>query len=113
MRMYAYNVNTYEEQNEITFRTNDVREALDAFLTSVGGGVACDFLNGYTGEVMGIANNPDHEDFATDELWLMVQGFYSEQEQEQEPDLAERVRKAVEEMLDTLPTAQLKKNPLF
>ena len=111
MKMYAYNVNTYGEQNEITFRTNDVREALDAFITTVDGGVACDFLNGYTGEVMGIANNPDHEDYATDELWLMVQGFYSEQEQE--PDPMEQVRRAVEEMLESLPTAQLKKNPLF
>lgn len=78
MKNYAYNVNAYGESNESTYRTNDVRDALDAFLKSEASGIHCDLLNGYTGEVLAIANSPSGEYYATDEITLMIKGMIFE-----------------------------------
>ena len=78
MKNYNYNVNIYGENDEVTFRTNDVRDALDSFLKGDTQGVHCDLLNGYTGEVLAIVNCPDCEDFATDEVKLMIKGMIYE-----------------------------------
>lgn len=75
MKNYLYNVNTYGKDDEATFRTNDVRDALDSFLKAKAQGIHCDLLNGYTGEVMAIANHSDSEDYATDEATLMLKGM--------------------------------------
>lgn len=77
MKNYNYNVNIYAE-DEITFRTNDVRGALDTFLTHGAQGLHCDLLDGYTGEVLAIVNCPDCEDYATDEIMLMTEGVFFE-----------------------------------
>jgi hypothetical protein len=77
MKNYNYIVNIYAE-DEITFRTNDVRGALDTFLTHGGQGLHCDLLDGYTGEVLAIVNCPDCEDYATDEIMLMTEGMFFE-----------------------------------
>lgn len=78
MKNYAYNVNIYTEDSEATFRTNDVRDALDTFLKTGAQGTHCDLLNGYTGEVLAIVNCPDCEDYATDEIMLMTEGMFFE-----------------------------------
>ena len=75
MKNYAYNVNAYGENDGATFRTNDVRAALDTFLEAKSLGIHCDLLNGCTGEVMAIANCPDCKDYATDEATLMLKGM--------------------------------------
>lgn len=75
MKNYAYNVNAYGENDGATFRTNDVRAALDTFLEAKSLGIHCDLLNGCTGEVMAIANCPDCKDYATDEATLMIKGM--------------------------------------
>lgn len=75
---YAYNVNTYGENDEATFRTNDVRDALDTFLKAGAQGIHCDLVNGYTGEVLAIVNCPGCEDYATDETMLMIKGMIFE-----------------------------------
>ena len=80
MRNFNYNVNTYGENDEATFRTNDVRDAIDSFFKAVDCGIKCDLLNGFTGEVLAIANNPDHEDYTTAEMGLMMLGWLMEQE---------------------------------
>ena len=78
MKNYLYNVNVYGENDEATFRTNDVRDALDSFLKAGAQGIHCDLLNGCTGEVLAIANCPDCEDYATDETMLMIMGMLFE-----------------------------------
>jgi hypothetical protein len=78
MKNYAYNVNTYGENVEATFRTNDVRDALDTFLKGGAQGIHCDLVNGYTGEVLAIINCPGCEDYATDETMLMIKGMIFE-----------------------------------
>lgn len=78
MKNYLYNVNTYGKDDEATFRTNDVRDALDTFLKAKAQGIHCDLLNGYTGEVMAITNHSDSEDYATDEATLMIKGMVFE-----------------------------------
>lgn len=78
MKNYLYNVNVYGENDEATFRTNDVRDALDSFLKAGAQGIHCDLVNGCTGEVLAIVNCPDCEDYATDETMLMIQGMIFE-----------------------------------
>ena len=78
MKNYNYNVNIYGENDEVTFRTHNVRDALDSFLKGDTQGVHCDLLNGYTGEVLAIVNCPGCEDFATDEVKLMIKGMIYE-----------------------------------
>lgn len=78
MKNYAYHVNTYGENDEATFRTNDVRDALDTFLKGGAQGIHCDLVNGYTGEVLAIINCPNCEDYATDETMLMIKGMIFE-----------------------------------
>jgi hypothetical protein len=77
MKNYSYNVNIYTE-DEMTFRTNDVRGALDTFLNAKVQGVHCDLLDGHTGEVLAIANCPDCEDCATPSTMLMIKGMLFE-----------------------------------
>ena len=88
MKNCNYIVNIYAE-DEITFRTNDVRGALDTFLTHGAQGLHCDLLDGYTGEVLAIVNCPDCEDYATDEIMLMTEGVFFELLEGKEPDPSE------------------------
>lgn len=72
---FAYNVNAYFDKAETTLRTNDVAVALKEFMSYIEDGVTCDVVNGFTGEVLAIANNPDHENYSTDEWALMMGGM--------------------------------------
>lgn len=84
MKNYNYNVNIYTKDSEATFRTNDVRDALDTFLKTGAQGTHCDLLNGYTGEVLAIVNCPDCEDCVTDEIMLMTKGMFFEALEDEE-----------------------------
>ncbi len=75
MMNYTYNVNAHFEKAETTLRTNDVRVAIQEFFDYVSDGVWCDIVNGFTGEVLAIAGSPEGEDFATDEMALMMLGY--------------------------------------
>lgn len=79
MKNFCYNVNTYGENEELTYRTNDIHHALDDFFESVNEGVHADIVNGYTGEVLAIVNNPEGENYATDEMALMMAGYLAGQ----------------------------------
>lgn len=77
---YSYNVNAYFEKAETTLRTNDVNVAIREFMDYIEDDVTCDIVNGFTGEVLAIANNPNHENYCTDEVALMILGvLYEEQ----------------------------------
>ena len=72
---YIYSVRSFYNEARATLGTNDVRIAISEFLEYLKDGVTCDIINNLTGEVLAIANNPDNEDYATDEMALMVLGF--------------------------------------
>ena len=90
--MFQYNVNTYAENEELTYRTNNPRKAIADFLESARHGAQTDILNGFTGEVLAIANHPSGEKHCTDEMALMILGYLmeeswgsAEEEDEEEP----------------------------
>lgn len=87
MKNFCYNVNTYAENEELTFRTNNIRHALADFFESANEGVHADIVNGCTGEVLAIVNSPECEDYATDEMALMMLGYqYAEVRDEDEEE---------------------------
>ena len=78
MKNFNYNVNTYcADGDEMTFRTNSINSALDAFFASAEDGHHTDIVNGFTGEVLAIANTD--EPWVTDEMSLMMVGYLAEQ----------------------------------
>jgi hypothetical protein len=78
MKNFNYNVNTYfADGDEMTLRTNSIRSALDAFFASAEDGHHTDIVNGFTGEVLAIANTD--EPWVTDEMSLMMVGYLAEQ----------------------------------
>lgn len=74
MKNYQYNINVYADNEEATYRTNNIKSALDDFLDNVAEGVHTDIVNGFTGEVLAIANCPDADNYVTDEMALMIIG---------------------------------------
>lgn len=90
MMNYTYNVNAHFEKAETTLRTNDVCVAIQEFFDYVADGVHCDIVNGFTGEVLAIACSPEGEDFATDEMALMMLGHmcaetWGDEDEDDEP----------------------------
>lgn len=73
--MFNYEVTTYIEGNETVLRTNSIEDALTEFFDSADESLHANIINGHTGEVLAIVNHPDGEDFATDEMALMMVGF--------------------------------------
>lgn len=107
IKMFNYEVTTYAEGNEVVLRTNSIDDALSAIFQCAEDDLHANIINGHTGEVLAIVNHPDGEDFATDEMALMMVGFIAsknlgepeENEPEDEPDLVSRVMKKVVEDL--------------
>ena len=78
MKNFNYNVNTYfADGDEMTLRTNSINSALDAFFASAEDGHHTDIVNGFTGEVLAIANTD--EPWVTEEMSLMMVGYLAEQ----------------------------------
>lgn len=71
---FAYHVNAHFTKVEATVRTNDPIIAIKEFLGHVEDGTHCDIVNGFTGEVLAIANCEDQADYTTDEMALMILG---------------------------------------
>jgi hypothetical protein len=74
MKDYQYNINVYSENEECTYRTNNIKSALDNFLDNVAEGVHTDIINGFTGEVLAIANCPEGHNYVAEEMALMIIG---------------------------------------
>ena len=72
---YKYFVNAHFEKAETTLKTNDACVAIQEFIDYVEEDIHCDIVDGFTGEVLAIANAPDHEPYATTEMWLMMKGY--------------------------------------
>ena len=87
---FAYHVNAHFAEVEATVRTNNPTIAIKEFLGHVEDGTHCDIVNGFTGEVLAIANCEDQADYATDEMALMVLGYlYATENQPAEPPVVE------------------------
>ena len=71
---FAYHVNAHFDEVEATVRTNSPTIAIKEFLGHVEDGTHCDIVNGFTGEVLAIANCPDADNYVTDEMALMIIG---------------------------------------
>lgn len=74
MKNYQYNINVYADNEESTYRTNNIKSALNNFLDNVAEGVHTDIVNGFTGEVLAIANCPEADNYVTEEMALMIVG---------------------------------------
>ena len=93
--MFNYEVTTYTGGNEAVLRTNSIEDALTAIFQCAEDGLHTNIINGHTGEVLAIVNHPDGEDFATDEMALMMAGFIASEDwgepepEEDEPETVE------------------------
>lgn len=60
---------------ETALRTNNIHHALDTYLDEVQNGNPTLVMDGYTGEILAIANHENVEDHATDEFSLIIKGY--------------------------------------
>ena len=60
---------------ETEVRTNDIFLTLDTYLSEVQNGNPTLVMDGYTGEILAIANHEDMDDHATDEFGLIIRGY--------------------------------------
>ena len=74
MTNYLYNVNAKYENAEVEIRTNDLDIAIEKFFAFVEDGVPVDIINGFTGEVLVIANNGENN-WIVPEWDLMLLGW--------------------------------------
>lgn len=60
---------------EVEVRTYDICHALDTYLDEMQNGNPTLIMNGYTGEIVAIANHENTEDHATPEFSLIIKGY--------------------------------------
>lgn len=73
--MFNYEVTAYVNGDEVSLRTNNIHNAIEALFANDADGTHANIINGHTGEVLAIVNHPDGENFATDEMALMILGY--------------------------------------
>lgn len=83
---YRYNVNAHFEKAETTLKTNDICVAIQEFIDCLEDDIHCDIMDGFTGEILAIANDPGHPNYATDEMVLMILGYLWAERWEEEDD---------------------------
>ena len=79
MENFNYNVIIKNNGNEIVIKTNDVNYAIRECLRANEAECEVCVCNGFTGEVLALCGHPEGEDFATDEMALMMVGYLAEQ----------------------------------
>ena len=80
MMNFKYEVNTYMDNEEVTFRTNNPHNAITAFYDALEMGAHVNIVDGTTGEVLAIANCSDMDNYATEEMSMMMLGWLIEHE---------------------------------
>lgn len=73
---------------ETELRTNDVYHALDTYLDEVQSGNPTLVMDGYTGEILAIANHENVDDHATNEFGLIIRGYLATLAAQEEEALA-------------------------
>jgi hypothetical protein len=92
MKTFPYHVITNFPQlggTETELRTNDIYQALDVYLNRMQEGNPTCIMDGYTGEVVAIANHEDTEDHTNPEFDLIIKGYLATLAAEEEELMAE------------------------
>jgi hypothetical protein len=77
-----YVISVFYDDAEVDVKTNDVEIAILEMLKADKTGNHAHVVDGFTGEVLAIVNNPDDENYCTEEFALMTLGFLFKMEQE-------------------------------
>jgi hypothetical protein len=77
-----YVISVFYDDAEVDVKTNDVEIAILEMLKADKTGNHAHVVDGFTGEVLAIVNNPDGERYCTEEFALMTLGFLFKMEQE-------------------------------
>lgn len=87
MKTFPYHVITNFPQlggAETELHTNDIYQALDTYLDEMQNGNPTCIMDGYTGEVVAIANHENIEDHANPEFSLIIKGYLASLAAEEE-----------------------------
>ena len=91
--MMKYVVESFYDDAKVTVETNDPEVAVLEMISRDMDGVHAHALDGSTGEVLAIVNNPSGENYSTQEFALMTLGVlmvhHWESEHEEEPEEVE------------------------
>ena len=89
MKSMKYVVESFYDDAKVTVETNDSEVAILEMIQRDMAGVHAHVLDGFTGEVLAIVNNPSGENYSTQEFALMTLGVlmvhHWESEHEEEP----------------------------
>ena len=77
-----YVISVFYDDAEVDVKTNDVEIAILEMLKADKTGNHAHVVDGFTGEVLAIVNNPDGKNYSTQEFALMTLGFLFKMEQE-------------------------------
>ena len=77
-----YVISVFYDDAEVDVKTNDVEIAILEMLRADKTGNHAHVVDGFTGEVLAIVNNPDGENYSTQEFALMTLGFLFKMERE-------------------------------
>ena len=77
-----YVISVFYDDAEVNVKTNDVEIAILEMLKADKTGNHAHVVDGFTGEVLAIVNNPDGENYSTQEFALMTLGFLFKMEHE-------------------------------
>ena len=90
MMNVKYVVESFYDDAKVTVETNDPEVAILEMIQRDMAGVHAHVVDGFTGEVLAIVNNPDGENYSTQEFALMTLGVlmahHWESEHEDEPE---------------------------
>ena len=87
MMNVKYVVESFYDDAKVTVETNDPEVAVLEMIQRDMEGVHAHALDGFTGEVLAIVNNPDGENYSTQEFALMTLGvLMAHQWEEDEPE---------------------------
>ena len=109
-----YVISVFYDDAEVDVKSNDVEIAILEMLKADKTGNHAHVVDGFTGEVLAIVNNPDGENYSTQEFALMTLGFLFKMEQEAseeeeaecEPEVEREIIPSIFEVMSTLARQQ-------
>ena len=109
-----YVISVFYDDAEVDVKTNDVEIAILEMLKADKTGNHAHVVDGFTGEVLAIVNNPDGERYCTEEFALMTLGFLFKMEQKAaeeaeadcEPEVEREIIPSIFEVMSALARQQ-------
>ena len=102
MMNVQYVVESFYDDAKVTIETNDPEVAILEMIQRDMEGVHAHVVDGFTGEVLAIVNNPDGENYSTQEFALMTLGmlmaYHWEEDEPEEVSGGEMVLALIAEM---------------